>query len=119
MIQKRERRIFAIAALLALLVGLVTACQKSVPIVGRWRTTGPANLLYEYREDGTVILIEETRSYQMFRYQLKEGHILHLYDGLGRRQVYRYEIEGDKMTYYQTTGSGAEVEEVFRRERGQ
>jgi hypothetical protein len=93
------------------------ASEKPNPILGRWRTNGPSDLLFEYRADGTVHLIEETRTFQVFRYQLKEGSTIHLYDGMGRVRVYRYRIDGDEMMYFRITGSEEEVKETFRRER--
>jgi len=92
------------------------ACEKSHPILGRWRTDGPSNLLFEYRADGTVHLIEEMHTFQVFRYQLKEGSTIHLYDGMGRVRVYQYRIDGDEMVYFRITGSEEEVKETFRRE---
>jgi hypothetical protein len=80
--------------LLALTLGLAGACQKASPIVGQWRVNGPSNLLFEYRADGTVQLIEGMRTFQVFHYQLKENSIIRLYDGMGRLQTYRYRIDG-------------------------
>jgi hypothetical protein len=93
------------------------AREKSNPVLGRWRTDGPSNLLFEYRADGTVHLIEETRTFQVFRYQLKEGSTIHLYDGMGRVRVYQYTIDGDEMIYSPITGSEKEGKETFRREK--
>jgi hypothetical protein len=101
--------------LLALILGLAGACREIGPIVGQWRVNGPSNLLFEYRVDGTVCLVEGTRTFQVFHYQLKENSIIHLYDGMGRLQTYRYRIDGDKMTYYQANGSEWDVKESFTR----
>lgn len=114
--QTRGSVIVLLAVLLYMLAGWTTACQKSHPIVGLWRTNGPSNLLFDYREDGTVSLIEETQTYQMFHYQLKEEDVIHLYDGMGRRQVFRYAIDGDEMKYYLTSGPD-EAKYTFRREQ--
>ena len=66
-------------------------------MVGRWRDQSPASLLYEFREDGSVWLVQGERSLPVFRYAVVEEGVLELHDGMGRPRTLRFELADDRL----------------------
>jgi len=113
-----RRRLAAIVliCLFLLILNLLTACKSGPEINGRWRSEPPSSLLYEYRDDGTVFLLKEETSYQVFRYELFDDNSLRLYDGMGRIQEYEFQITGDRLSFYADLDK-VEIVDKFRREK--
>lgn len=77
---------------------LFNACQPlPEELWGKWRSAPPTSMLFEYRRDKTVYLIDGTRAYLVYRYKVK-GNVLQLFDGMGRLREYEFEIKDGKMT---------------------
>lgn len=89
-----------ISAFALVAVIYLSSCQIKPAIVGVWQDQGPAAIRYEFRNNGKVYMLMHDRAYFYFQYQLQDNSILRLYDGMGRRIDYRYEIEGDRMVFY-------------------
>ncbi len=66
-------------------------------MVGRWRDQSPASLLYEFREDGSVWLVQGERSLPVFRYAVKDDGVLELHDGMGRPRMLHFELADDSL----------------------
>ena len=111
---QRSRKTSEVFLLLLIAITLLTACSKQPQINGRWRSAPPSSLLYEYKDDGTVFLFQDGRSYQVFRYQLLDDDTIRLYDGMGRIQEYTFRLSADQLTFY-TDLAGAEIAESFQR----
>jgi len=99
---------------LIILAILLSACHTEPNINGRWRSESPSALLYEYKDDGTVFLINDGKTYQVFRFQFIDDDSIRLYDGMGRIQVYHLRLTADEMTFYTNLKSG-EIAESFQR----
>ena len=85
---------------------LLFACSAPHPIVGKWRTAAPASLLFEYLEDGTVLLVEDSHEFVVFHYKIIDKDSLQLYDGMGRLREYEFHISGDTLTFYDNLAEG-------------
>lgn len=112
-------RIKGTAALRTCLIGMLllgaASCSPGNPITGKWRSEGPAQLVFEYRLDGSVHLLADSGDYQVFRYQILDGQKLRLFDGMGRIRQYRFEVEGERLIYYDDANPQL-VREQYRRE---
>ena len=93
---------------------LFTACRPVNPLLGKWRTEPPSSLLFEYRADGTVLLLTPEAVYQVFHYKLVDRDTIMLIDGMGRIKQYDFEVSGDRMTYYDPVQPGVAVERFSR-----
>ena len=91
------RRLTLAAGLFLVAALLLPGCRQEPSLVGRWRDESPASLLYEFREDGSVWLVQGQRSLPIFRYAVKEDGVLELHDGMGRRRALRYELVADRL----------------------
>jgi hypothetical protein len=90
----------AILAPSLLIVGLVLqACAARLSIVGDWDSGPPSNLRFEYRPDGSVWLMTDSVTRQVWRYEVTEYNVLTLYDGMGRKREYRFSIQGSTLTF--------------------
>lgn len=72
-----------------------------------WRSREPASLLYNFREDGSVILLQYSQDYVVFNFQIVDENLL-LFDGMGRMREYTFSICGNRLTLYDETGIIAE-----------
>lgn len=90
-------RLSLAAGLILVAVLVLPGCRGEPSLVGRWRDQSPAALLYEFREDGSVWLVQGDRSLPVFRYAVKEDGVLELHDGMGRRRALRYELVADRL----------------------
>jgi len=96
----RHIRHIAIMAVSLLIAGAVfQACAAKPGIVGEWDSGAPANLRFEYRPDGSVWLMTESVTRQVWRYEVTGHDTLTLYDGMGRKREYRFSIQGGTLTF--------------------
>ena len=86
-----------LAMWLGLSVGLLPGCREEPSLVGHWRDQSPAALLYDFRDDGSVWLVEGSLSLPVFRFAVKEGGVLELYDGMGRRRELLFEVSDERL----------------------
>ena len=112
---RKQRASFVLICLVGLALILLAACNSKPDINSRWRSEPPSSLLYEYRDDGTVLLIKGETTYQVFRYKFIDDDSIRLYDGMGRVQEYDFRISGDVLSFYADLEKGNLVER-FRRE---
>ncbi len=105
-----------LACLAVVILLLVSACQASNPLVGRWRSDGPSKLLYEFREDGSVLLRDGGAVYPVFRYKLGGQDSLTLFDGMGRIKKFTFTVSADQLVFHDA-GNLASVLETFTRQR--
>jgi hypothetical protein len=109
LVLSRTRNI-TILAIIFLASGLILlACTGRPGIVATWISEAPANLQFQFRADGTVWLITGQDSRQIWRYELDGKDMLRLYDGIGRKQEFRFTIQNDTLTFYNPS-TGTEVE---------
>jgi len=93
----------------------IAGCHKNPPaIVGQWRTEAPGSLLYDFLEDGNVVLIKESERYPVFHYKFLDKDSLQLFDGMGRMRQYDFHISGDTMTFYDSLDAHTVVAEYTR-----
>jgi hypothetical protein len=113
-----SRKVVRLTVLLALLSAfvLLLAARLANPtsLSGRWRDQSPAALLYEFRDDGSVWIIRDGQDLPVFHYEIA-GDVLELHDGMGRRRVYRYSLDGDRLLLRELTGDALAAE--YRREQ--
>ena len=107
---KRSHLRLGLLGLCLLLSLALSACQKTNPLLGKWLTPPPSNMLFEYRADGTVHLIESDVVRQVFRYKFTSSDSIMLVDGMGRIRYYRFEVGEDSLVFYD-----AETNEVALR----
>ena len=90
----------AILAASLLIAGVVLqACAARPNIVGDWDSGAPSSLRFEYRPDGSVWLMTERVTRQVWRYEVTKNDVLTLYDGMGRKREYRFSIQGSTLTF--------------------
>lgn len=86
-------------------------------LLGYWRSQDAANLLFDFREDESVHLLQDGVDYQVFRYQVRPAGAdlpqITLYDGMGRPMIYRFFVTPAEMVFYDPKGP---VVRTFRRE---
>ncbi len=113
----RRQGMVKIPALIVVMCGLLlSACQPANPLIGKWRTDPPANLLFDYQADGIVLLLEPEATYQVFHYKVIDRHTLWLIDGMGRIKKYNFKVSGSQMTYYDPARPGVALERFSRQE---
>ncbi len=113
----RARRVAKDLLILYMLCGLLfTACRPANPLVGKWRTEPPSSLLYDYKADGTVLLLMPDAVYQVFHYKMVDQDTIMLIDGMGRIKQYNFEVSGDRMTYFDPDNPGVAVERFSHQE---
>jgi hypothetical protein len=78
---------------------VIQSCAAKPRIVGDWDSGVPSNLRFEYRLDGSVWLMTEKVTRQVWRYEVTGNDILTLYDGMGRKREYRFSIQGSTLTF--------------------
>jgi uncharacterized protein DUF5640 len=96
------RRIQHLAILTKFLLiagAVLQSCAAKSNIVGDWDSGAPSHLRFEYRPDGSVWLMTEKVTRQVWRYEVTGNDILTLYDGLGRKREYRFSIQGSTLTF--------------------
>jgi len=96
------RRIQHLAILAAslLIAGVAfQSCAARPGIVGDWDSGAPSNLRFEYRPDGSVWLMTEKVTRQVWRYEVTGNDVLTLHDGMGRKREYRFSIQGSTLTF--------------------
>jgi predicted RNA-binding protein associated with RNAse of E/G family len=103
---RRTKLRFSRFGALLLVTILVFACSAPHPIVGKWRTDAPTSLLFEYLEDGSVMLVEDSYKFVVFHYEIIDEDSLQLYDGMGRLREYDFRISGDTLTFYDNLVAG-------------
>lgn len=103
---RRPKVRFSQFGVLLLITILVFACSAPHPIVGKWRTDAPASLLFEYLEDGTVMLVEDSQKFVVFHYKIIDEDSLQLYDGMGRLREYEFRILGDTLIFCDSLAEG-------------
>jgi len=92
-------RIARVVLWLAVAGALVApGCRAEPTLVGRWQDRSPAALLYEFREDGSVWLVQDAITLPVFRYEVAAGDVLVLYDGMGRQRMFRYALTENELT---------------------
>jgi len=114
----RGRRVGLPAVILAVAaVGLLLAVRIANPptLEGRWRDQSAAGLLYEFRADGSVWLLDDGRSLPVFRYEVIGRDGLRLHDGMGRPRELTFTLDGDVLTLRDAAGPATAG--VWRRER--
>lgn len=101
--------------LILLLLSSLTlqACAPKSNLLGNWNSGKPSNMQFNFRSDGTVWLITQNDSRQIWRYELLDNDTLRLYDGQGRIEEYRYSIQNNTLTFY-NLNTGEIVEEYTR-----
>jgi len=92
---------------------ILQACSSKPAIVGTWISEAPANLTFQFREDGSVWLLTDQQNRQIWRYEVDGKDILHLTDGIGRKQEFRFTIQEDTLTFSDPT-TGVAVEKYTR-----
>ena len=90
-------RLSLAAGLILVAVLMLSGCRGEPSLVGRWRDQSPASLLYEFREDGSVGLVQGESSVPVFRDVVKEEGVLELHDGMGRQRTLRFELVNDQL----------------------
>jgi len=113
---RRTKLLFSQLGALALITILIFACNAPQPIVGKWRTDAPTSLLFEYLEDGSVMLVEHSHKFVVFHYKIIDADSLQLYDGMGRLREYDFRISGDTLTFYDNLATGKIVLQHHRAE---
>lgn len=92
---------FARHALLLMLVNVVfllASCRSQPPsLSGLWLDQSPAALLYEFRDDGSVWLLRDEQTLPVFRFEVEGDDLLRLYDGMGRKQEFRFTMTADRL----------------------
>jgi hypothetical protein len=97
-----------------LLTGLIAqACAPKPDILGSWNSGEPSNMQFDFRSDGSVWLVSQNDSRQIWHYEFKNNDTLRLYDGQGRIEEYRYTIQDNTLTFYDLQ-SGEVVEKYTR-----
>lgn len=94
-------RIARVVLWLALAGAVVVPGCRAEPeptLVGRWQDRSQAALLYEFREDGSVWLVQDAITLPVFRYEVAAGNVLVLYDGMGRQRTFRYALTENELT---------------------
>lgn len=82
-------------------VGLIAqACASKPKILGSWNSGEPSNMQFDFRSDGSVWLVSQDDSRQIWHYEFINNDTLRLYDGQGRIEEYRYTIQDDTLTFY-------------------
>lgn len=130
---KRDNRIFLIGLGMLLAGSLLAAWhipEGEPSFLGLWRSQDAANLLFDFQSDGSVHLLQDGIDYQVFRYQAGGGGDsqgppasengadrprMTLYDGMGRRLVFLFEVKQNEMIFY-LPEAPFEVARKFRRE---
>jgi hypothetical protein len=111
--KKSNQKIPVLTAFL-LLTGLIAqACAPKLDIRGSWNSGEPSNMQFDFRSDGSVWLVSQNDSRQIWHYEFKNDDTLRLYDGQGRVEEYRYTIQDDTLTFYDMQ-SGKVVEKYTR-----
>jgi hypothetical protein len=79
---------------------IVQACASKPKILGSWNSGEPANMQFDFRSDGSVWLVSQSDSRQIWHYEFTGSDTLRLYDGQGRIEEYRYTIQDNTLTFY-------------------
>jgi len=109
-------RIARVVLWLAVAGALVApGCRAEPTLVGRWQDRSPAALLYEFREDGSVWLVQDAITLPVFRYEVAAGDVLVLYDGMGRQRAFRYALTESELTLSRLDQAGVIYAEYDRR----
>ena len=104
-----------VAILIYGLIGLallLPACRPAHPLVGKWRAAPPSSLLFEYGNDGAVLLLKDSTEFVVFHYKLIDDDSVQLFDGMGRVRQYDFSISGGTLTFYEK----GEIAETYTRE---
>lgn len=97
----------------AFLLLMAAHFTRPASLSGRWRDQSPAALLYEFRDDGSVWLINDGRDLPVFRYEIVQD-VVEFHDGMGRPRAYRYTLDGDRLSLHELDGDALTAE--YRRE---
>jgi len=111
--KNRFQKISIPIVFLLLTAFIVQACAPKSNLLGSWNSGKPANMQFDFRSDGSVWLISQNDSRQIWRYELLGSDTLRLYDGQGRIEEYRYSIQDNTLTFYNLQ-TGEIVEQYIR-----
>ena len=111
-----RKKFIILTCVLVSLAFLGSGCGATQPIVGKWRDESPASLLYEFLDDGTVVLLEGHDEFLVFYYEIIDDNSLQLYDGMGRIKEYEFRISGDMLIFYDPSDAGVIAAE-YRKEK--
>jgi len=102
--------------ILAVILALLGACSREPDLLGRWRTSPPASLLFEFRSDRSVLLYQDGNVYRVFNYKIIDSDTMQLFDGMGRLRQVDFEIDGDQLLLKET-GSEENNVQIWTRVR--
>jgi hypothetical protein len=111
--QNRPQKISSLIIFLLLTAFLAQTCAPKSNILGNWNSGEPSNMQFNFRSDGSVWLISQNASRQIWRYELIGNNTLRLYDGQGRIEEYGYTVLDDTLTFYNLQ-TGQVVEKYTR-----
>ena len=100
------RRLPVLICLLALLAG----CLPRPSLLGRWQSSPPSVMLFEFRKDHSVHLYQDGKDFRVFGYKLIDNDTLELYDGMGRLRRLDFAIDGEQLFLYEVFPSVKPVE---------
>lgn len=84
--------------LLGIVLFISSACSSQQPsLTGRWRDQSAAALLYEFRDDGSIWLLQDGLGLPVLRYEVKGNDLLQLYDGMGRQRELQLVLTTDRL----------------------
>lgn len=112
--KQTHMKLSTLVCILLLTGMIISSCASRHPIVGKWRTDSPANLLFMYADDGTVSLLEGGDTLQVFHYEIIGDDAIRLIDGMGRMQAHKFSIVSDTMTFYDSQDTGKIVGKFTR-----
>ncbi len=112
---QRLKITFEVFSLFIICTILFLGCRTEPRLSGFWRSESPSAFLYNYTDDGVVLLLVEEEPYQVFRYQIIDDNLIRLYDGMGRIQEYYFQLSADRLTFYTDLENGV-IAESFERE---
>lgn len=92
----------AFVLLLAVVFVIIKLSTPSNPFLGSWNTGEPTNLVFEFKNDTSVMLHANQRTYPAWHYKVLTDDTLQLVDGMGRPREYRYVLSGDTLDLYES-----------------
>lgn len=109
----RAQKISILVVFFLIAGSVAQACAPKPSILGSWNSGAPSNLQFDFRSNGSVWLVTQSESRQIWRYEFVEKDIVDLYDGLGRKQEYRFSVKEDTLTFFDVQ-TGKAVEQYAR-----
>ncbi len=109
----RAQKIFILIVIVLIAASIVQACAPKPSILGSWNSGAPSNMQFDFRSDGSVWLVTQGDSRQIWRYEFVGKDIVDLYDGIGRKVEYRFSIKDDTLTFLNVQ-TGETVEQYAR-----